>query len=192
MNQDVVLAIVSTVGVIFTGSFGKMLLTKWWANQQKKLQMSGDVVKEGQRVEGEKRKLLASDNEQRAQMLHDMLDQRDKELKEIQNRELKLREDMSDVKAQMARLEERSSAQAIQIEALQRDASRWGGEYKKMEAERDAYRVEKHDLSNQLTHALLRAERAEGKLETTQLEVDRLRTQIETLLSTANRMEHLP
>lgn len=181
----VVQAILGTIGVVLSGAGAKRLINHWLARERDRLKLAEATTKDRLVAAGEKRRLLAADNEQRASMLHEMVDERDIELKEIRARELLREREMSDVRSQLARLEERSTSQALQIAALQAEVARWNHDYEDMKAERDSmkaerdeYRQQKHDADNKLTPAVLKASVLERDLAARDAEIARMRGQL--------------
>lgn len=187
MSDQVILAIVATLGAVLTGAAGKRLIDRYFAREHERARLSEAVTRDGIAAAGETRKLRAADNEQRAAMLAAMLEDRDRELREIREREIRLREDMSDIKAQMARLEERSAAQAKEIAALQADVARWNEDYDEMKRERDEYRTAKHESDNKLTAESLSRQMAEREVVALKQENEQLRGQIAALLTKEQR-----
>lgn len=178
----VILGVVSTLGLLLGGVFGKTLLNRWFARERDKLKVAGDVQRETAKAENERRRDRAADNEQRADMAIRLLEERDDELKEARAYLQRQGEAMADVRAQVARLEERTAAQAIQIQALQASVSRWNEDYEKMEAERDAYRDAKHLAENKLTAALLEASMVKRDLAARDQEIERLKGQLSVIV----------
>lgn len=165
------LTIITTVAALLGGAFGVKLLDKWF-----------ERAKDQADDQDDERKREFTDNEQARAWLQTQLGTRDAQLTAVRDSERGLLLDVKTLAEQVARLEERTAAQAIQITALQAAVAKWGSDYLEVKAERDGYRDAKHAVGNQLTAATLRAELAERDIVARNIEIDRLRVQVASAL----------
>jgi uncharacterized membrane protein YdfJ with MMPL/SSD domain len=177
----VIITIVSTVGVVFGGSFGIKLLEKASDNDARKAKAATDAKLAAGEATATASKLQFADNEQARIWLREQLDERDAELKGLRERERLLLERVGSLAEQVARQEERSNAQGLQITELQKSVEKWNMAYDKMERERDLYRDQKHDSDKALTPAVLKASILERDLAARDQEIERLKGQIAAL-----------
>lgn len=169
MDGQTIVTIVSTVVALLGGAFGVKLLDKWFDRDR----LRTETLDHSHQRE-------FADNEQARKWLQEQLRDRDAELDELRKSERTLLERVGILAEQVARQEERSVAQARQIELLQASVEKWGSDYADMKSERDAYRTQKHDADNKLTPVLLRATIAERDLIVKEQEIERLREQLIT------------
>lgn len=172
MSEQTIVTIIATLVALFSGLFGQKLLDRWF-ERDKRLDESED----------DERKRQFADNEQARRWLSEQLAGRDEELRVARERVLALLTQVGELAAQVARQEERSNAQAAQIEELKVSVAKWNVDYQDMRAERDMYRDAKHDADNKLTPAVLKAQLTERDLASARQEIERLHGQIAALSS---------
>lgn len=168
-GRDIVTLALAIIA-LFGGAFGVKLLDKWFDRDKARSESMGAAHERE-----------FADNEQARRWLQEQLRDRDGELEGLRKSERALLERVGQISEQMARLEERSAAQALQITALQQSVAKWGADYAEMKAERDAYRDQKHTADNKLTSFTLRAQIAERDLAARDQEIERLRGQVDAI-----------
>jgi chromosome segregation ATPase len=194
MDQPTVLtaaiSIVSTVCVLLGGAFGKGLIEKWGDRDAWKAKSAAEARQAASAAEATASKLKFEDNEQARQWLREQLDERDAELRDFRKRERELLERVGGLAEQVARQEERSAAQAAQIQQLQILVEKYGTDYVELKAERDQYRDEKHDAMNQLAPLVLKAGLLEREIAAKNAEIEQLKGQV-AAISAASTPERI-
>jgi chromosome segregation ATPase len=171
MDQTIVSIVVAVVG-LFGGAFGIKLLDKW-----------SELAKRKDEAAATEDARAFADSESARVWLREELRERDGELRAVKDSERTLLKHVGELTAQVARQEERSAAQAIQITALQEAMTKLGSDYLEMKTERDEYRDQKHELTNRLTGESIRAQLAERDLAARDQEIERLRAQLAAALT---------
>jgi chromosome segregation ATPase len=177
----VIITIVSTVGVLLGGKFGVTLLERLSDQDARQAKAVADEKATNSEATATASRLQFADNEQARIWLREQLDERDAELRGLRERERLLLERVGSLAEQVARQEERSVAQAVQITALQQSVEKWNTAYEKMEKERDMYRDAKHDSDNALSPAILKASILERDVAAKDAEIERLKGQLEAV-----------
>lgn len=167
MSPETIGTIALAVLTLLGGAFGTKMLDRWFDRNKVQLEAAG-----------EERKLVFSDNEQARRFLQEQLAASDKELQQLRSNEITLLKQMGELAAKVARQEERSDAQAKEIQALQTAAARWGADYVEMKTERDAYRTAKHDADQVLTSERLGRQLSEREVIALKQEIDQLKGQL--------------
>jgi chromosome segregation ATPase len=178
MNDQVILAIISTVGVILGGAGARHLIVKWFARDRERTKAASEEQVRKSKADLVKEERQFTDNEEARRWLSGQLTERDRDLGEVLNRERNLLEKVGELSAHVAQLAERSASQATQIDELKVAVAKWGQDYQEMKAERDAYRLAKHDVENKLTAESLRRQLAERDQIALAQEVERLKGQL--------------
>jgi chromosome segregation ATPase len=164
---SILVGIVSSIVGLLAGGFGKTLLDRWFERDKQRTELK--ATSESRDFE---------DNEQARRWLHDQLAERDAEVAQLRTSERGLLERVGHLAEQVARHDERSQAQAAQIQVLSDSVAKLGDEYTKLEAERNLYRDQKHEVDNKLAGAVLRANLAERDVVARDQEIERLRGQL--------------
>ncbi len=176
MSQEAVVTIVSVVCALLGGMFGQKLLDRWFDRARLQTEQAGAQSSRS-----------FADNEQARVWLRTQLDERDDELKLVRDSERKLFTEVSELRAQVARQEERTAAQTSRIDDLAARMATLGADYAEMKSERDAYRSDKHELLNKLTVEHGFRQMAEKDLEIARQEIERLKGEVAAL---AKREQH--
>lgn len=168
-TRDVVTIALAVLG-LFGGAFGVKLLDKWFDRDRQRT-ASLDVSHQRE----------FADNEQARHWLQEQLKDRDSELDELRKSERELLLRVGNLAEQVGRQEERTLAQAGQIQILQDSVAKWGADYAEMKTERDLYRDQKHAAENKATAESLRAQLAARDLLARDQEIERLTGQVAAL-----------
>lgn len=175
--QAVVLAVISLLG----GAFGKTLLDRWFDRDRDRLRQAGQASERQAKHASIEHGRQFADNEQARLWLREQLDERDTDLANLRQSERDLLKRVGELAAQVARQEERSTAQALRIDDLSATVARLGADYAEMKSERDQYRDQKHAVENKLTGETLGRQLAEREVAARDQEIERLHGQIAAL-----------
>lgn len=166
------LALITGVFGLLGGGFGIGLVNSW-----------KERSKNQARVAETRGKAIATNEANAREWLTDQLKERDKEVEAVRLRELQMVQELGELKASIARLEEQLKGTLVQVDLLRSQSEKWGIDFSEMKKERDYYRDKKHDSDQRLTSESLRAQLSERNLVEAHKEIDRLKGQVEVLNS---------
>lgn len=183
MSDQVILAILGTLGVVLGGAGAKRLVDRWFASARERTKAEDAERARKAKADDQTQTRQFTDNEEARRWLSGQLTERDRDLGEVLNRERSLLEKVGELSAHVAQLAERSASQAVQIDKLEAAVIKWGADYQEMKTERDQYRTGKHEAENRLTAESLGRQLAERESAARAREIEQLRGQIAGLTS---------